>query len=295
MCLAYLDRLFAPIENLTGLYSELQQHVASVRRAQRLLDQRSAEGTDNPPVVVGAGAVAFENVTFGYAAKHPVLKGVSFRLRPGERTALVGPSGAGKTTIADLLAGLYAPQAGRILLDDQDIAGVAPWSLRGAVRGVAADGTLFRTTMRDNIRYGRLDATDGDVPVAASLAGLDAVLGRLDDGLDTVVGERGVALSVGERQRVLLARAFVARPSVLVLDEATANLDFRSEASVKDALAVLSRGRTTLLIAHRRTMATDVDRVIVLRGGRIEQDGAPKDLQSRPGYFQDMLRASENG
>ena len=140
MCLAYLDRLFAPIENLTGLYSELQQHVASVRRAQRLLDQRSAEGTDNPPVVVGAGAVAFENVTFGYAAKHPVLKGVSFRLRPGERTALVGPSGAGKTTIADLLAGLYAPQAGRILLDDQDIAGVAPWSLRGAVLGVVAAG-----------------------------------------------------------------------------------------------------------------------------------------------------------
>ena len=294
MFLAYLDRLFAPVENLTGLYSALQQHVASVRRAQRLLAQRQADGGERPPVVVHAGDVAFENVTFGYAARHPVLKGVSFHLRSGERTALVGPSGAGKTTVSDLLVGLYAPQTGRIVLDGQDIATVAPWSLRHAVRGVAADGTLFRMSIRDNIRYGRLDATDADVTAAAALAGLDGVVERLDDGLDTLVGERGVELSVGERQRLLLARAFLARPSVLVLDEATANLDFRTEASVKEALAELSRGRTTLLIAHRRSMVTDVDRVIVLRDGRIEQDGSPLELQNRPGYFQDMLRASEN-
>ena len=222
------------------------------------------------------------------------LTGVSFHLRSGERTALVGPSGAGKTTVSDLLVELYAPQTGRIVLEGQDIAAVAPWSLRHAVRGVAADGTLFRMSIRDNIRYGRLDATDADVAAAATLAGLDGVVERLDDGLDTLVGERGVELSVGERQRLLLARAFLARPSVLVLDEATANLDFRTEASVKEALAELSRGRTTLLIARRRSMVTDVDRAIVLRDGRIEQDGSPLELLNRPGYFQDMLRASDN-
>jgi ABC-type multidrug transport system fused ATPase/permease subunit len=143
----------------------------------------------------------------------------------------------------------------------------------------------------ENIRYGRLDASDADVREAADRAGLEPVLSRLDDGLDTIVGERGVELSVGERQRVLLARAFVARPTILVLDEATANLDFRTEAAVKDALATLAHGRTTLIVAHRPSMLADVDHVVVLREGRVEQQGSPAELLAQEGYFRDLVRA----
>jgi ABC-type multidrug transport system fused ATPase/permease subunit len=148
-------------------------------------------------------------------------------------------------------------------------------------------------TLADNIRYGRLNASERDVRQAASLAGLDAVLERLPDGLQTLLGERGVALSVGERQRILLARAFVAQPAVLILDEATANLDFRTELSIKSALSVLVEGRTTLIIAHRPSMLTDVDRVLVLQNGRIEQDGSPDQLMKVDGYFRDMMFRSD--
>jgi ATP-binding cassette subfamily B protein len=145
--------------------------------------------------------------------------------------------------------------------------------------------------MAANIRYGRFDAGDDDVTEAAQLAGLGPVIERLPDGLDTMIGDRGVELSVGERQRVLLARAFLARPTILILDEATANLDFRTEAHVKTALERLARGRTTLIVAHRPSMLTEVDRVLVLRDGHIEQDGRPEDLLRRDGYFQQMMRA----
>jgi ATP-binding cassette, subfamily B, bacterial len=204
--------------------------------------------------------------------------------------ALIGPSGAGKTTIADLLAALYTPQSGEIRIDGQPVDGVEPASIHAAVRSVAADGTLFRASIRENIRYGRFDATDDDIAIAAEQAGLAALIARLADGLDTGVGEGGIALSVGERQRVLLARAFVATPRVLVLDEATANLDYRTEASVKKALAVLGRDHTTITVAHRRSMLIDVDRVIVLRDGRIEQQGVPGELLRTGGYFRDMMR-----
>ena len=293
MFLAYLDRLFTPIENLTGLYSELQQHLASIRRAQRLMAQDSGSESEGPDLVPGPGDVRFEAVTFGYSLKRPVLNSVSFRLRPGQRTALVGPSGAGKTTVSDLLVGLYRPQHGHITVDGQRLDQVSTSSVRSTIRGVAADGTLFRMSIRDNIRYGRLGATDDEVLEASSQAGLDAVIERLDDGIDTMVGERGVELSVGERQRVLLARAFIARPAVLVLDEATANLDFRTEAAVQVALRTLAKGRTTLVIAHRPSMLTDVDHVIVLRNGAIEQDGTPEELLGRDGYFRDLVRGDK--
>ena len=143
------------------------------------------------------------------------------------------------------------------------------------MRGVAADGTIFGMTLADNIRYGRLNASERDIRQAASLAGLNDVVDRLPDGLQTLIGERGVALSVGERQRILLARAFIAQPTILILDEATANLDFGASVSIKSALSVLVEGRTTLVIAHRPSMLMDVDRVLVLQNGRIEQDGTP--------------------
>jgi ATP-binding cassette subfamily B protein len=291
--LSYLELLYQPIQGLTEMYTSLQQHVGSVRRAQKLLDTPAAPGEDLPPFVPRGGEVEFSDVRFGYDPRRPVLNGVSFRIAPGERVGIVGPSGAGKTTLTDLLVGLYTQQAGTIRVDSQALAEVSPSSLRGAVRGVAADGTLFRSTIRENIRYGRLAASGADVEEAAGLAGLGPLLDRLPDGLETTVGERGVELSVGERQRVLLARAFVARPTVLVLDEATANLDFRTEATVKEALERIARGRTSLIIAHRRSMLTEVDRVLVLRDGKIEQDGPPEVLRARPGYYRDMMTAQE--
>jgi ABC-type multidrug transport system fused ATPase/permease subunit len=294
MFLAYLDRLYAPIEGLTSLYTALQQHVISVRRAQRLLEEPVTGDESRPSLQVAEGTVRFENVHFAYSPDRPVLDGVSFELRAGQRTALIGPSGAGKTTVTDLLTALYRPQDGEIFIDNQPLSQVSPPSIRSAVRGVAADEMIFRMSIGENIRYGRHNASLDEVREAVRLAGLAPVIERLPEGLDTVIGEQGVELSLGERQRVLLARAFVARPLILILDEATANLDFRTEASVKHALEVISKGRTTLIVAHRRSMLTSVDRVLVLRGGKIEQDGTPADLMTREGYFRDMMSADEH-
>lgn len=289
MFIAYLDRLYDPIESLTGLYSSLQQHVGAIRRAEKLLAEPVAGGADKPRLVRGGGALEFEDVWFGYDPERPVLKGVSFRVAAGEHVALIGPSGAGKTTLTDLLVGLYQPQRGEIRIDGQSTRDVSPASLRASIRGVSPEGTIFRMTIRENIRYGRLTASDAEVEEAARLAGLASVLANLTDGIDTPIGERGVELSMGERQRVLLARAFLARPEVLILDEATASLDFRTEAAIKEALSAISHGRTTLLVAHRRSMLTQVDRVLVLRHGSIEEEGSPAALLSAGGYFHQMM------
>ncbi len=289
---AYLDQLYNPIQSLTDIYVSLQEKLGSVNRAQRLLAAPEAPGEDLPAFRPGGGEIEFRDVRFGYRAGRMVLDGVSFRVSAGQRVALVGPSGSGKTTLTDLLVGLYRPLSGEILVDGQPVTAVSPSTLRASVRGVAPDGALFHASVAENIRYGRLEARRDEIEAAARLAGLEPVVARLPHGMDTEIGERGFELSAGERQRVLLARAFVARPTVLVLDEATANLDFRTEASVKEALARISEGRTTLLIAHRRSMLTDVDRVLVLRGGRIAQDGTPAELAAVPGYYADMMQAA---
>jgi ABC-type multidrug transport system fused ATPase/permease subunit len=247
-----------------------------------------------PSLTASRGEVVFEDVHFSYGARE-VLRGVCVRVAPGERVAIVGPSGAGKTTLLDLLSGLYQPTAGRILIDGTPLADVAPSSVQAVVRGVAVDGVLFRGSMADNIRYGRFEALDADVAEAARLAGLGPLLERLSEGLGTLVGERGVQLSAGERQRILLARAFVARPAVLVFDEATANLDFRTEADVLRAVREVAAGRTTIIVAHRPSMVLAAERVLVLRHGVIEQDGAPEALREVPGYFRDMMAAAEAG
>lgn len=291
--LAYLDRIYEPIQNLTGLYTSLQQNVASVRRATKLLEVPESPGEDRPRLKVERGAVVFDQVRFGYEPDRPVLRDISFRIDAGERVALIGPSGAGKTTITDLLSGLYRPDSGSIRIDGQSLEAVAPSSIHASVRGVAADGALFRMTIEENIRYGNFTASEEEIVEAARSAGLSAVLARLPDGLRTPIGERGVELSVGERQRVLLARALVARPTILLLDEPTANVDFQTEMSIKQALNELARGRTTLTVAHRRSMLTEVDRVLVLREGRIEQDGPPGKLLLHEGYFRDMVLAAE--
>jgi ABC-type bacteriocin/lantibiotic exporter with double-glycine peptidase domain len=288
MFLSYLETMFSPVENLAGLWTSLQAHVGSLKRSEKLLAEPAALREDMPPLRATRGEVVFEGVHFGYAERD-VLRGVSFRIAAGEHVAIVGPSGAGKTTLTDLLSGLYQPRCGRILIDGTPLDAVAPSSVQGVVRGVAVDGVLFRGSMADNIRYGRFDASDVDVQDAARLAGLGPLLERLPSGLATLVGERGVQLSAGERQRILLARAFMARPAVLLLDEATANLDFRTEAEVQRAISEVARGRTTIIVAHRRSMMAGVQRVLVLRNGVIEQDGTPEALMETPGYFREMM------
>ena len=293
--LGYLDRLYEPIQGLMGLYARLQLHIAAFHRAERLLQEPSAEGEELPPLLPKEGAIEFDRVAFRYGTNSPpVLDEVTFRVKPGTKVAIVGPSGAGKTTLADLVVALYRPVSGDIRIDGRSLLGVAPSSVRRSIREVAADGMLFRGSIADNIRYGSLSASDEAVDDAARLAGLGPVLERLPDGIKSPIGERGVELSVGERQRVLLARAFLARPVILILDEATANLDFRTEAQVSAAIKRLSQGRTTLLIAHRRSMLMDADWVLVLREGRIEQQGPPADLLTQEGYFRQMMQAQES-
>ena len=256
---AYLEQGLSPIQNLTELYTSLRS-IPVGPQALAAAARRSARGGRGPAGVRAAGrrAIEFEDVVFGYTRRRCALDGVSFRIRAGERVGLVGPSGAGKTTITDLLAGLYQPESGAIRIDGQRLDEVAPSSVRATVRSVAADGTLFRMTVAENIRYAHPDASDAEVAEAARLAGLEPLLLRLPEGLATPIGERGVELSVGERQRVLLARAFVARPVVLLLDEATANLDFKTEEAVKQALDTISPGthhgggRASAQHAHRR-------------------------------------------
>jgi ABC-type multidrug transport system fused ATPase/permease subunit len=291
MFMAYLDRVYSPVHNLTGLYSAIQRNVVSLLRAFRLLDVPEEGGGERKPIEVRECRVEFRDVEFRYREDRPVLRGVSFTLEPGLTTALIGSSGAGKTTIADLVGQLYTPQKGNILVDGEDLASVDLTYWRKRIAVVSPEGAIFRDTLADNIRYGRLGATDDEVRDAALKAGLGAAIERLPQGLETPLGERGYELSLGERQRVLLARAFLSNPKLLILDEATANLDFKTEAAIKRTLRELTKGRTTLIIAHRQSMMTDVDRVVAIRDGQVTEEGTPQALLAQHGYFFQMMSA----
>ena len=284
MFVAYLDRLYDPIEFLTSLSTTLQQHAASLQRALHLLGIQGEEQS-GAPLPAGPGRVELLDVHFGYVPEREVLRGVTLTLEPDTVTALVGPSGAGKTTLVDLLLRLYEPHTGSILLDGQPLASLDPAAVRQVVSVVSANGAVFRGTLADNIRYKRPAATDAVVHTAALAAGLGRALERLPEGLNTEIGEGGVGLSVGERQRLQLARILVSDPRILILDEATANLDYATEAEVKQALTAMRRGRTTLVIAHRFSMVKDADRVVVLEAGDVVDVGTPEELIARGGWF----------
>jgi ATP-binding cassette subfamily B protein len=290
--MAYQMRLLQPVQALMGLYSNLATVQVSLSRVHELLDA--------PPDVVERpsplrmqrieGAIAFDGVSVDLG-RGQVLRSVSFAIAPGERLALVGPSGSGKSTIADLLLRLLDPDSGTVTLDGHDLRDVALEDLRRHVVLVDQEPFVFHSTVADNIRYARPDATSDEVRDAARAAGLDELLSRLPDGYATIVGERGAALSAGERQRLAIARALLADPSVLVLDEPTAALDPLSERHVLAGYERIMRGRTTLLITHRMALAATADRVLVLGDGGVVEHGTPAELEALEGAYA-MLRGS---
>lgn len=291
MFVAYLDRLYDPIDNLATLWVNMQQNVASISRAFKLL-QGNDEEKAGAELKIQKGKIEFDNVHFGYNANKEVFKGISFEIQPGKVTALVGGSGAGKTTAVDLMMKLYEPQSGKILIDDQELSKADPASVRSQIGMVSADGAIFRGTLADNIRYKRGNATNAEVQAAAEAAGMKVTLERLPDGLQTLVGESGFGLSVGERQRIQIARVLVAKPKILILDEATANLDYATEAEVKKTVDEIRKENTVIVIAHRYSMVRDADHVIVLSQGKIAEQGTPNELIEKSGWFSKFAQAA---
>jgi len=252
---------------------------------------RKAEIEDAPgakPLVVTAGALRFEDVRFAYEVERPILKGLSFEVPAGKTVAIVGPSGAGKSTISRLLFRLYDISGGRITIDGQDIRDVTQASLRAAIGMVPQDTVLFNDTIRYNIRYGRWDASDAEVEEAARLAQIDGFIRMSPLGYETQVGERGLKLSGGEKQRVAIARTVLKAPPILVLDEATSALDSHTEHEIQEALDRVSRNRTSLVIAHRLSTIVGADEIIVLDQGRIAERGTHAQLLANGGLYAGM-------
>ncbi|KRE18254.1 metal ABC transporter permease [Bosea sp. Root381] len=284
---AMLVQLYMPLNFMGTVYREIKQATLDIEQMFSLIG-RDPEIQDKPgaaPLSVPAGEVRFEDVHFAYVPERPILKGISFTVPAGRTIAIVGPSGAGKSTISRLLFRFYEPQRGRILIDGQPIADVQQVSLRAAIGMVPQDTVLFNDTIEYNIRYGRPDATSEEVEEAARLAQIDRFIKSLPDGYATSVGERGLKLSGGEKQRVAIARTILKGPPVLVLDEATSALDSFTEKEIQDALDRVSEGRTTLVIAHRLSTVINADEIIVLDKGQIAERGHHRDLLAADGIY----------
>jgi len=294
---AYQVRLLGPIQGMMGLYTGIATARVSLRRVHEILDAsiEVVEAPDAEPMKSARGELAFRNVTFSFDRAVPVLDRVSLSVRQGEHVAIVGPSGVGKSTIADLLARQLDPDNGAVLLDGRDLKTVKLADARRHVVVVDQDPFVFNASIEDNIRFARPDATEGDVREAVVASGLADLVALLPDGLRTVVGERGRALSAGERQRLAIARAFLADPAVLVLDEATGALDPATEAQVVSGYEAVMRGRTTIVITHRLTLAQRADRIIVMAGGRIAEQGTPAELMAKGEAFTALFAVGDPG
>jgi ATP-binding cassette subfamily B protein len=287
---AMMIQLYQPLNFMGMVYREIKQAIIDIEKMFGVLS-RNPEVKDIPgarPLIVTAGSVRFDDVRFSYDPERQILKGLSFEVPAGKTVAIVGPSGAGKSTISRLLFRLYDVSGGRILIDGQDIRNVTQASLRASIGMVPQDTVLFNDTIRYNIRYGRWDATDAEVEAAAQMAQIDSFIKMSPKGYETEVGERGLKLSGGEKQRVAIARTVLKGPPILVLDEATSALDSHTEQEIQDALEKVSRNRTSLVIAHRLSTIVGADEIIVLDQGRIVERGTHGQLLAAGGLYASM-------
>ncbi len=287
---AMMIQLYQPLNFMGMVYREIKQAIIDIEKMFEVLSRnpevKDIEGA--VPLVVSAGCVRFDDVRFAYDAERPILKGLSFEVPAGKTVAIVGPSGAGKSTISRLLFRLYDVSGGKILIDGQDIRNVTQASLRASIGMVPQDTVLFNDTIRYNIRYGRWDASDVEVEEAAQLAQIDSFIKMSPKGYETQVGERGLKLSGGEKQRVAIARTVLKAPPILVLDEATSALDSHTEHEIQESLERVSRGRTSLVIAHRLSTIVGADEIIVLDQGRIAERGTHARLLASGGLYASM-------
>ncbi len=292
----YLAQLFRPLDMLGMVYRTIRQGLIDMAAMFRLIDEPEevADAPGAPALIVRRPTVAFENVVFGYEPDRTILHGLSFEVPAGHQVAIVGPSGAGKSTIARLLFRFYDPQSGRILIDGQDIRGVTQTSLRAVLGIVPQDSVLFNDTIGYNIAYGRDGAGDADIEAAARGAALLPLIERLPKGFATEVGERGLKLSGGEKQRVAIARTLVKNPPILLLDEATSALDTRTEQEILATLHAVAENRTSLSIAHRLSTIADADTILVLDQGRLAESGSHIALLRAEGLYAEMWARQQN-
>jgi ATP-binding cassette subfamily B protein len=285
-----LSQLFRPLDLLGMVYRTIRQGVIDMASMFALIDT-PAEVVDAPnaaPLVVGRGRVRFEDVHFGYDADREILKGLDLDIPAGTTLAVVGPSGAGKSTLARLMYRFYDVDAGAITIDGQDVRAVTQASLRTAIGIVPQDTVLFNDTIGYNIGYGREGASDAEIANAATGAAIAGFIERQPEGFATRVGERGLKLSGGEKQRVAIARTLLKNPPILILDEATSALDSRTEAEILDTLKAIERGRTTIVIAHRLSTVVHADQIVVLDGGRVAERGTHAELLKLGGLYAEM-------
>ncbi|WP_152205370.1 ABCB family ABC transporter ATP-binding protein/permease [Marinobacter changyiensis] len=292
---AFTMQLFIPLGFLGFVYRELKTAMTNIERMFELLDKTPAitDAPDAKPLQVTDGAIEFDHVSFGYSDRLPILQDLSFRVRPHQKVAVVGSSGAGKSTLVKLLFRFYDITGGSIRIDGQDIRSVTQESLRKAIGIVPQDTVLFNTTLFENVRYGRIDATEAEVLEAIRMAHLDDFIRELPDGLETVVGERGLKLSGGEKQRVAIARTILKRPPILAFDEATSSLDSHSEQIILDAIREISQGQTSLVIAHRLSTVVDADVIMVMSHGRIVEQGNHEALLRQEGTYANLWRIQQ--
>lgn len=288
----YALQVFGPLGALGSIYRQLKQAFTDVEAMLDILETQPSVYTSKNavPLVQGEGPIVFDNVHFFYKPERPILKGISFEVNPGEKVALVGPSGGGKSTVARLLFRFYDVQEGCISINGQDIRELDLDSLRAAIGVVPQETTLFNDTLEQNIQYGLFDASKSDIESAAKMAHLNSLVDMLPEGMETIVGERGLKLSGGEKQRVAIARTMLKRPTFLVFDEATSSLDSATEASIMHAINEVSAGHTTLMIAHRLSTVIDADRIVVLAHGKVMETGTHKQLLNYDGHYQKLWK-----